>query len=116
MWAFDIKREELDKSPVQGDMSMGQIHRRYAVAAFWKRPVELDAVGSATANSPRLSLQFMRHSETVERDVQRLYPEKLSEQCTTTRLGSTGKPGGCSWHLQESGFFRMRSLVQHSAR
>jgi len=91
MLAFDIEHGELDKWPVHVNERWPNppaIRR----CCIWKRPVELAAVGSATANSPSPSLQFMRHSETVERDVQPLHPEKLSAQCTTRRLAPTGKP------------------------
>ena len=83
--AFDTEHVELDEWPVHVNEHWPKpsaIRR----CCIWKRPVELAAVGSATAISPSPSLQFMRHSETVERDVQPLYPEKVREHCTTTRL------------------------------
>ena len=83
--AFDTEHVELDEWPVHVNEhwpNPSAIRR----CCIWKRPVELAAVGSATAISPSPSLQFMRHSETVERDVQPLYPEKVREHCTTTRL------------------------------
>jgi hypothetical protein len=73
MLAFDIQHGELDKLPVHVNEHWPNppaIRR----CCIWKRPVELAAVGSATANSPSYSLHFMRHLETVERDVQPLYP------------------------------------------
>jgi hypothetical protein len=36
--------------------------------------------------------------------VQPLNQGKVGEQCTTTRLASTGRPGGCNQRLQEIGF------------
>jgi len=63
MLAFDIEQAGLDKWPIQVDehWQSPQAIRRCCI---WKRPVELDAVGSATANSPSPSLHFVRHSET----------------------------------------------------
>jgi hypothetical protein len=82
MLVFDIEHGELDNWPVQ--MNEHRPNPRTMC-------VELNRVVSATANSPNPLLQFMRHLETVDRDVQLLCPEKVREQCATTRLALTGE-------------------------
>jgi hypothetical protein len=59
---------------------------------IWKRPVELDAVGSATANLQAILEHFVHHLETLERGGPKRYAMKRQKTVRDhTQTGMAGK-------------------------
>ncbi len=99
---------------------------------IWKRPIELDVVGNATANLAALLQQFTRHSETMERESPKRYAgnkEQYREHATTfsytvavhaqhqlllnaesTNASANSAPGGrwSKWHANDSGAIELK--------